>query len=211
MVVLYGKRNDFLKDNGFIPMKTKNKEGKLVVTSYFINSNGDIVRRDANSQNGYKFLDYIPDKNGYDRQGYNVCGVNMMKRRNILVAENFIPNPNNYPQVNHINRNVRDNRVCNLEWVTNKMNSEHEKRTRHLRISVPDYPIIQLKQVNENELVFIKRFNSKKDIPTYMDNNPHKIQKCNIIAVCNNTDEFKHRKTYRGYVWMYEQDYLKKF
>lgn len=42
-----------------------------------------------------------------------------------LVAETFIPNPNNFPQVNHINYIRDDNRICNLEWVTNQRNSEH--------------------------------------------------------------------------------------
>lgn len=36
-----------------------------------------------------------------------------------LVAEHFIPNRDNLPQVNHINRNQLDNRAVNLEWVTN--------------------------------------------------------------------------------------------
>jgi len=33
-----------------------------------------------------------------------------------LVAKAFIPNPNNYKEINHINHDTLDNRVCNLEW-----------------------------------------------------------------------------------------------
>ena len=42
-----------------------------------------------------------------------------------LVAESFIPNPNNYTQVNHIDGNKENNDVSNLEWCSNRMNSHH--------------------------------------------------------------------------------------
>jgi len=42
-----------------------------------------------------------------------------------IIAETFIPNPNNKKQVNHINCDKEDNRVENLEWVTCSENHKH--------------------------------------------------------------------------------------
>lgn len=51
-----------------------------------------------------------------------------------LVADAFIPNPYNYPFIDHIDRNGHNNNVSNLRWCTQKMNMNNENtRVVHLK------------------------------------------------------------------------------
>lgn len=58
-----------------------------------------------------------------------------------LVALTFLENPNNLPQINHIDGNKLNNKVDNLEWVDNSINQHHAYKIG-LRKSRPKYKVI---------------------------------------------------------------------
>ena len=59
------------------------------------------------------------------KTGYNEVYVGSFKLLHRLVAEAFIPNPNNKPCVDHIDHNKSNNCVSNLRWVTYEENNKH--------------------------------------------------------------------------------------
>lgn len=91
---------------------------KYLVSNYgrVKNKNGNILTP-AISKKGYLHV-CLYYNNRYDKKTIRI---------HRLVAETFIPNPNNYKEVNHINSIRTDNRVENLEWCTRKYNitTEH--------------------------------------------------------------------------------------
>lgn len=69
------------------------------------------------------------DKGGYVYFNLTKDGIRKSKKAHRLVAEAFIPNPDNKYSVNHINGNKQDNRVENLEWATMAEQASHAVET----------------------------------------------------------------------------------
>lgn len=89
---------------------------KFTMDDYDILPNGQILNKRWN-----RFLKPQPNNKGYGR--VQLCGKFYFVHR--LVAEKYIPNPNNLPQVNHKDGNKNNNSVENLEWVSNQENRNH--------------------------------------------------------------------------------------
>lgn len=100
----------------------KGTENKVIVTS-----SGKIFRRYPKCkkylERGYtNFKEVVckPNNSGYPQ--VNLGGKINTKTVHRLVAEAFIPNPNNYPEVDHIDGNKLNNDVSNLRWISRKDN-----------------------------------------------------------------------------------------
>ena len=65
------------------------------------------------------------DNKGYHRVSVTIERNKMTFKVHREVAKAFIPNPDNLPQVNHIDGNKDNNSVSNLEWCTNQQNAHH--------------------------------------------------------------------------------------
>ena len=83
------------------------------------------IRKILLSNKGYPFVSlYIRIQDGKEiRRNYLI---------HRLVADAFIPNPDNKPEVDHINTIVTDNRIENLRWVTKKENSNNPLTLKHI-------------------------------------------------------------------------------
>lgn len=148
--------------------------------------------------------------NGYER----VCLTKNKKakcfRVNRLVAETFIPNPNNYPQVNHKNEIKTDNRADNLEWCSSSYNINYGDRNNKagkkisIKISMwrkekgSDYSPRERRRVAQYTLdnKFVREFRSINEAGRETNSSIGTIHKC-----CVGTSH-----TCNGYKWRFVLD-----
>ena len=137
-----------------------------------------------------KILASISEKNGYVRTILTKNNTSKSYYIHRLVAEAFIPNPDNLPEVNHIDENKANNCVNNLEWCTHKYNSNYGTRLKKEHISHINHPKLS-KRVLCVETGII--YNSAHEA-----NRQTNINLTNICKVCRG-----ERHIAGGYHWEY--------
>lgn len=112
-----------------------------------------------------------------------------------IIALTFMPNPDNLPQVNHIDGNKENNKVSNLEWISNLENIKHSYKIGLRKEQVEKLRNINKRKVNQYDLDgnFIKQWDGIIDIQNELN-----IANQNIIKVC----QHKRNKA-GGYKWEY--------
>ena len=159
-------------------------EGKSLdeYSNYIITIDGKIF-----SKSSKKYLS-IRENSGYQ---YITLYNNSKKGKDFsihyLVGKLYIPNPNNYPMVNHKNHKRNDNRIENLEWTSYSENMKHFGQKNGISVNKLDH--------NNN---IIQTYKTIKDAS--IDNN---ISSSSITNVCKGK-----QKTSAGFKWEYKKEQL---
>lgn len=128
-----------------------------------------------------KILKLCTDKYGYLKVG--LFKNNKVKTYYVhrLVAEVFLPNPNNYKEVNHKDENKQNNVVSNLEWCDAKYNSNYGTRNERMSKSLTNN-IYTSREVDvyDLDMNFIETLPSSKEC-----GRKYKVQHSNVRYCCN--------------------------
>ena len=182
--------------NNEIWLPIKETKGCYMVSNY-----GHIKSIQRNgTKNQDVILKPLLKKDDYYQVNLKFYGKSIWRRINRLVAETFIPNPNNLPCVNHKDGNKLNNCADNLEWCTAKYNTIHyynnlyDKSVNKGRGQIFPKSVVRI-DTDGN----IKTFDSlvKAAVETFGNQD----KRAGISKAC------KQNKKYLSYSWKYMEDY----
>ena len=136
----------------------------------------------------HKALSPTIDRYGYEKVVLSKDGKSFYRTVHRLVAQAFVPNPNNLATVNHINENKTDNRAVNLEWLSIADNDNHGTRNARMADTKCRLPVEQV--LPDGTTI---QYSGVKDASRKTG-----INRCCIALCCKNI-----RKTAGGYKWRY--------
>lgn len=156
---------------------------------YQVSTVGRVRSLARNTHNQYKngkIMTLVSNNKGYPMVG--LCKNKTYRRYLVsrLVAQAFIANPNNLPQVNHKDENPLNNRVDNLEWCTRIYNMNYGTQTKRAH----DKTKIKVKQYTLDG-TFIRTWDSIREAGLF-------YKTSHISDCCNGI-----RKQTKGYIWKY--------
>lgn len=112
-----------------------------------------------------RFLE-LSDLDGYSRTYLSDGKVRKGYLVHRLVAETFIPNPDNKPEINHKNKYRKDNRVENLEWVTGPENKIHAIKSKTIQENIANFrKQIDKPEKEANKEIVYNNINEEKSSP----------------------------------------------
>lgn len=176
---------------------------------YEISDHGNIRSIDRMSRNrlGSFFVKGTVLRQQHNNRGYRYVrlwkdGLQIKKYIHRLVAEAFVPNPNNLPQVNHLDNDPDNNMANNLEWCTHKQNmkwSEVQNRSvwgeRAKQNARKGQRRLWLPVIGQNVIT--------GEVIRFTNLNDTKRAGFQPSCVCNCCKG--KRKTHKGYRWSYEK------
>ncbi len=157
---------------------------------YMISNLGRVKSYKLNKKNG-RFLSICANRYNYNYVMLrDKSGKKRYKTIHQLVAQAFVPNPENKPQVNHIDGNKQNNIYNNLEWVTARENTLH---ACDIGLRKNDFKEKSVAQIDKNGVV-LQVFNSLKEAARHLGlyNAIHIVEFCKCI-----------RPNCIGYRWKY--------
>lgn len=177
--------------------------------NYMVSSEGKVKSIERNDGRGRhkkgKILSPRYNTRGYITVVLYKNGKPQTFRVNRLVAQVFIPNPDNKPYVDHINGDRADNRVCNLRWVTHKENMNN--------------PLTRLKlknNIGQKIATECSRLKTSKPVLQFSKNGDF-IRKWDSASVAERDGNFNGTsigdccrgkyKTSGGYIWRFANEY----
>ena len=155
---------------------------------YFISNFGNVKSTYANKE---RILKPFPNKCGYLMVDLRSHGSRTSISVHRLVAQTFIPNPDNLPEVNHKDENKKNNCVDNLEWCTTEYNCNYG--TRNIRKGINCRKPICSVDENGN----VTHYNSRIEASRSTGISDTSISK----ALSKN---YQHNKTAGGMLWLYD-------
>lgn len=180
---------------------------------YEVSSLGRVKSLNYNHTKQEKILNFSKNKKGYFRVGLSKDKKREFCSVHRLVANAFIPNPNNLPTVNHIDENKENNVVDNLEWMNLSQQQRHGT-CQQRRVSSTDWETIGKKiaekltnrqDLSKQVYQYTKDGELIKIWQSTMECDRNGFKQGNVAACCRNCFNREGNNVYKGFIWSYQE------